>query len=447
MITISKGLNLPISGEPDQSSVEVKSPLRVALLGEDYHGMRPTMAVKIGDEVKKGQLLFIDKKVPGVKFTAPISGKISEINRGERRVFKSLVIDASGNGEITFPTCVEEELKELADEKIRECLIDSGLWTSFRTRPFSRSPMIDSKPHSIFVTATDSNPLAVDPNVVISENQNVFRLGLIAISKLTSGHIFLCKGPGTNVPTRELDFVVTEVFDGPHPSGCAGTHIHQLDPVSENKTVWTIGYQDLISIGLLFHTGKLNLERMISLAGPGVKNPKLIKTIVGADLTALTAGEAKDDTNRIISGSVFYGHHAKSPVNYLGRFHNQVTVIAEGTDREFLGWFSPGLNKFSVKNVLLSKIFPNRDIAFTSALNGGKRSMVPIGMYEKVMPLDILPTFLLRSLLSKDTEMAQKLGCLELDEEDLALCTMVCPSKLDYGKVLRDNLTQIEKDG
>lgn len=447
MITISKGLNLPIAGIPKQFCYEVKIPKNVAILGDDYIGMKPTMMVKVGDRVKKGQLLFLDKKTAGVKHTSPACGEVIEINRGVRRSFLSVVIRVDGDESISFDSFSEKEIESIEKNKVVETLVDSGLWTAFRTRPYSKTPSPRSTPHSIFVTAIDTNPLAPHPKIFIHENLNIFRIGLKVISKLTNGNVFLCKGPNTNIPIHGLDSVVSQVFCGPHPSGNVGTHIHYLDPVSNKKVVWNIGYQDVISIGNLFHFGELNFERMISIAGPQVKSPRLIKTFIGADLEDLLDQELFDGESRAISGSVLSGRTSGPSISYLGRFHNQVTVLKEGRERRFLGWLSPGFNLFSIKNVSISKLFPNKKFDFTTTTNGGKRSMVPIGMYEKVMPLDIQPTFLLRSLLSGDTDMAQKLGCLELDEEDLALCTYVCPSKLDYGNALRENLTKIERDG
>jgi Na+-transporting NADH:ubiquinone oxidoreductase subunit A len=240
---------------------------------------------------------------------------------------------------------------------------------------------------------------------------------------------------------------VLEEFSGVHPAGNAGTHIHFLDPANDSKQVWSISYQDIIAIGKLFTTGELSVERIFSIAGPMVKNPRLVKSRLGANITDLLAGELKSGGNRCISGSVFGGRTARNTVDYVGRYAQQVSVLEETTEREFMGWLSPGANKFSVMNIYISKLFSGKLFNFTTTTNGSDRAMVPIGTYEKIMPLDILPTQLLRALIVGDTEQAQLLGCLELDEEDLALCTFVCPGKYEYGPILRDNLTRIEKEG
>jgi Na+-transporting NADH:ubiquinone oxidoreductase subunit A len=211
--------------------------------------------------------------------------------------------------------------------------------------------------------------------------------------------------------------------------------------------VWYIQVQDVIAIGILFTTGILDVSRIISLAGPGARNPRLIRTRIGASVSDITRDELKEGEQRVISGSVFSGHTAEGVTGFLGRFHQSASVIPEGRKRVFMGWLSPGFNLFSVKNILLSGLLPKKKFIFTTALHGGRRSIVPIGSYEKVMPLDILPTYLLRALAVDDVEEAEKLGCLELDEEDLALCTFVCPSKINHGENLRRNLTLIEKEG
>lgn len=446
MITIKKGLDLPIAGKPAQVIHDGAAITEVAVLGEEYVGMRPSMKVREGDVVKKGQVLFEDKKNPGVVFTAPASGTVTAINRGAKRVLQSVVIKLEGESQMTFAKYSIEQLANLTVAQVKQNLVESGLWTALRTRPFSKIPAIDSKPSSIFVNAMDTNPLAAEPALIIKENAEAFQNGLTVLSRLNEGKLFVCKAAGTSIPTINASNVQVEEFSGPHPAGLSGTHIHFLDPVSISKFVWYINYQDVIAIGKLFTTGELYVDRVVSLAGPQVKNPRLVRTRLGANLNELTAGELADGENRVISGSVLNGHTAVAPVNYLGHYALQVSVIAEGREKEFLGWISPGSNKFSITRTVLGH-FGHKLFKFTSAVNGGHRAMVPIGTYERVMPLDIIPTLLLRDLSAGDTDSAQALGCLELDEEDLALCTFVCPGKNEYGPMLRAALDKIEKEG
>ncbi|WP_094752250.1 Na(+)-translocating NADH-quinone reductase subunit A [Psychromonas sp. CD1] len=446
MITIKKGLDLPISGAPEQVIQNGPTITEVAILGEEYVGMRPSMVVKVGDIVKKGQVLFLDKKNLGVKFTAPASGVVKEINRGARRVLQSVVITIKGKENISFPTYTSAELAKVARQDIVDNLVNSGAWTAFRTRPFSKIPQIDALPASIFVTAMDTNPLAPNAAMIINDNQQAFVDGLSLLSQLSKGNVYVCKERG-QLPKSKIDSVIEKEFSGVHPAGLAGTHIHFIDSVSINKYVWSINYQDVIAFGRLFVKGELYVERVISLAGPAVIKPRLLRTVMGASIVQITENEMLSGEVRVISGSVLCGVVAQGAHAFLGRYHNQISALLEGYEKELFGWGVPGLNKHSVAPVFLSTFNRAKRFAFTTTTGGSKRAMVPIGQYERIMPLDILPTLLLRDLIVGDTDSAQALGCLELDEEDLALCTYVCPGKYDYASILRNNLSKIEKEG
>jgi Na+-transporting NADH:ubiquinone oxidoreductase subunit A len=384
--------------------------------------------------------LFADKKNDGVQFTAPGSGKVIEINRGERRVFQSVVIELDGRDTaVKFKS--HTDLAALTREAVVEELVESGLWTAIRRRPYEKIPAINAVPHSIFVNAMDTNPLAGDQALAIARQPEAFVDGISVISKLTEGTVFVCRDPQA---VFDAGSAQVETFSGKHPAGLVGTHIHHLDPVGEGKEVWHVSAQDVIAIGRLFKEGVLSTERVVSLAGPSVKSPRLVVTRVGASLDELTVGELVDGSHRVVSGSILGGRTASGVFGYLGRYHQQVSVLEEGTHRVPFGWLSPGTNKHSVMGIYLSKLMPGKLLDYTTNTNGSPRAMVPVGAYEKVMPLDILPTQLLRSLIVGDTDMAVKLGALELAEEDLALCTYVCPGKYEYGPILRDNLTTIE---
>ena len=445
MIKIKQGLDLPISGSPEQAISAGRATRSVAVIGSDYVGMKPTMAVAVGDRVKKGQLLFTDKKTPGIRYTALAGGTVSAINRGEKRVLQSVVIDVDEQEEEEeFSSFEPEALSKLNAEQVETLLNESGLWTALRTRPFSKVPALTSRPSSIFVTAIDTHPLAANPEVVIQEHAEVFELGINVLGKLSGGKIFLCKAPGVSIPAGIAN---AEAFEGPHPAGLPSTHIHFLDPVSANKTVWQIGYQDVVSVGKLFTTGKLFTDRVFSVAGPQVERPRLVRSRLGANTDEITAGELKDGHSRVISGSVFGGRTASGAFAYVGRYHNQLSVLENSDERLFLGWVNPTVDRFSILRLLTSGLSKRRLFDFTTTTNGSERAMVPIGNYEQVMPLDILATQLLRAIIVGDTEVAQKLGALELEEEDLALCSFVCAGKYEYGPLLRDNLTRIELEG
>lgn len=442
---IKKGLTLPLEGTPSSIIENAPTSRTVALVCSDYMGMKPSVLVGVGDRVSLGQALFTCKKNPGVTYNAPAGGKIVAIHRGERRALQSLEIavehDASAVSFASYRGHVSNR------KQIVDLLVESGQWVAFRTRPFSQAPAIDSTPKAIFVNAMDTNPLAAEPQIVLREYQEHFFSGLKILTHLTEGKVYLCCHKNHSFSEQLPEKVVCARFWGKHPAGNSGTHIHYLEPVSSKKTVWTIGYQDVIAIGKLFSSGKLWTQRVISVAGQGVKNPRLLRTCLGANIYDILADDLLDSSFRIISGSPFHGRRVEGVFSYLGRFHQQVCVIAEPGEREFLGWQSPGLNKFSVKPIFLSKLFPKRMLSLNSDLHGSYRAMIPIGMFEKVMPGDFLPTQLLRALITSDLEKAEALGCLELDEEDLALCTFVSPGKYDFGPQLRKVLTTIQKEG
>jgi Na+-transporting NADH:ubiquinone oxidoreductase subunit A len=360
---------------------------------------------------------------------------------------QSVVIEVNGDEAETFPARDAAASRALDADAVRQQLVESGQWTALRTRPFSKVPAPGATAAAIFVTAMDTHPLAADPAVIIGEQPEAFALGQDLLAKLTAGKVYLCAAPGAKLPQGTAGSIELAEFAGPHPAGLPGTHVHFLLGASASRVVWTIGYQDVIAIGRLFLDGRLYNTRVIALAGPQVERPRLLKTQLGADLEALCAGQLKEGENRVISGSVLGGRALQAATSYLGRYHNQVSVLLEGRHREFMGWLSPGANKHSSLGIYLSSWFGKKPLPMTTTTNGSERAMVPVGSYEKVMPLDILPTQLLRALIVGDTETAQALGCLELEEEDLALCSYVCPGKYEYGPILRDNLERIEKEG
>jgi len=446
-ITIKKGLDVPIGGQPDPVIANASNVSSVALLGWDTPGLKPSMAVAVGDRVKLGQHLFTDKRNPGVRYTSPGSGTVSAINRGERRVLNSVVVQLDGDDAESWQAFEPEEIGSIEAGTIRETLAESGLWTALRSRPFSRIPATDSAPNSIFVTATNTNPLAVDPALVIAEDGEAFLCGIRLLSRLTTGPLYICTRAGADIPIPEGERYKHVEFAGPHPAGLVGTHIHFLDPVSIKKTVWHIGYQNTMAIGKLFLTGRLPTEKIIALGGPMVKNPRLLRTRRGASTGDILADELHAGDSRVISGSVLSGHRASGMLGWLGTYHNQISVIAEGSPREFLSFMRLGRHRYSSLRAFASTWIHKGDYDMTSSQNGSPRAMVSTGSFERIMPLDILPTVLLKALLVRDTESAQLLGCLELDEEDLALCSFVCNGKYNYGPHLRKALDEIEANG
>lgn len=448
MYVIKKGLDLPLLGKPKQD-IEQIDVAHVALSGPDYRGLKPTLLVKVGDRVKLGDPLFACKKAKGVVYTAPGAGEVVEINRGEMRALQSVVIRLEGDEQRTFAIRSSEDLPKLGAEFVRQQLLESGLWTSLRRRPFSGVANPWEKPSSIFVTAIDTAPLSFDPEIVIAKYFDDYIDGLRILTNLVDSWVHHIVHEDFSLDMPPIEKCETVRFTGKHPAGLVGTHIHFIDPVNEHKTVWHIGHQDVIAVGKLFKTGKIWTDRYIALAGPMVNNPRIIKTRIGADVEQLVANQLNSSVSaiRVISGNVLHGHKVQGMNKYLGRFHHQVSAIEEDTTRHLLGWIRPGLNKYSVSNAFLSALFPKRLLALTTIRNGSIRPIVPIGLFEKVFPLRMLPTQLAKALMVQDIESSLKLGALELDEEDLAVMTFACSGKNDYGVLLRKLLNSIEKEG
>ena len=458
---IEKGLDLPIPGKPLQVVRGSSTSTQVAVMADDFPGVKARMHVAEGDAVKRGQLLFEDRKIPGVLHTAPGAGRVIGVHRGNKRALHSVVIDLSDGerrGEpspddfASFASYTGAPPDSLNRDQIRSLLIESGLWTAIRERPYSKVPSADAEAEALFITAIDTNPLAPLPEVVLEDQMDDFTLGARLLTKITQGTTYLCVAPHSEIAKHAPEGVQVEEFAGPHPSGTVGLHIHQLRPVNREHTVWHIGYQDVAAVGRLFASGRLDVSRVISIAGPVVEDPRLQRTRIGARVSEIVQSDiesAIDDTEvRAISGSVLSGKRTHGDAfDFMGRYDRQITLLEEDREQVFLGWLTSGRNIFSITRIYLSRIFKPEQFRFTTTTNGSPRAMVPIGLYERVMPMDIMPTFLLRALIVGDIERAEQLGVLELDEEDLALCTYVCTGKTNYGPLLRQNLAMIEKEG
>ncbi|MDC0947849.1 Na(+)-translocating NADH-quinone reductase subunit A [Gammaproteobacteria bacterium] len=439
MKTIRKGLDVPISGAPGNAIDANLAVDHVAVLGVDYHDMRPTMRVAEGENVVAGDPLFEDKKNPGVIFTAPASGEVVAINRGYQRSLQSVVIRVAGDEQRSFNACGSDA----SAEAIEALMVEAGLWPAFRTRPYSKSPALGSRPQGIFVTAMDTNPLAADPMLAVNEEPAAFAEGLKALTQLSDGKVYVCRAQADDSDI-DISGVEFHQFSGPHPAGLVGTHMHFLMPVGLGRVAWSIGAQDVIALGKLVKDGILHLTRVVAVGG-AVEKPRVVRTRLGAKISEVV--DDLLDGGTVISGSPLSGTRADGDLGFLGRFHTQVAALWPSKKREFMHYIRIGKHKFSASNVFPSSLNKRARYEMTDLANGSPRAMMPIGIYEDLMPLDILPTQLLRSIVVGDTDTAQRLGCLELDEEDLALLTFASSSKYDYGFALREALTKIEKEG
>ncbi|MBB93821.1 MAG: NADH:ubiquinone reductase (Na(+)-transporting) subunit A [Rhodobacteraceae bacterium] len=443
--SLRKGLDLPIAGAAGSDIQDGPAVGTVAILGADYLGLKPRVAVQEGDAIGAGAPVLAHKDVPEALITAPVSGRVKAINRGARRKLVSIeiAVDPDAAPAVDFSAVGDAATAE----GLAERLCAAGLWTAFRTRPYSKIPQTDSRPAAIYVSAMDTEPLAADPAPIIAEADTAFVKGLEAISLLTEGQTYLCKAAGAEVPGGDVAGVTVAEFSGPHPAGLSGTHMHFLEPPTAAKTVWTIGYQDVIAIGRLLLTGCIDSSRVVAITGPLADQPRLVRTVAGASMTDLTAGDNPQGLPiRMISGSVLSGRAGEGDTAFLGRFARQITLIEEDHKQIPMGWIRPMGDKYAYQPVLGSAL-SDKIYKLTTNLNGGRRAMVPIGTFEELMPQDFLPTQLLRAMLVMDTDQAQALGALELDEEDLGLVGFACPAKYEYGIALRDCLTKIEREG
>lgn len=431
-----RGLDLDLPGAPVQAIDESNTVGQVALCGTDYPGLKPRLLVKAGDTVRAGQPLFFDKRDPAVMYTAPGSGVITAIHRGPRRQLESVVIDLAEDDKsaVGIDLVPNGGLGLMSREEIVHCLAASGLWPAFRRRPFGRVPHSEEQPLAIFVTAMDTEPLAADPTVSIELEMASFRVGLQVLTRITPGKVWLCTAPGWAFDDPGIDRVHHAVFEGPHPAGLAGTHIHQIEPVGPHRVVWHTSYADVIAIGKLFGEGVLDFQRIVALGGQPVRRPRLLRARIGASLDELLAGEiATDQAVRIVSGSLLSGCAPANGQRFLGRYNLQVSVIQEADQKQRSKW-------------LWRRLGLARNSPCTTTMHGSPSGMLPLELFERILPSGFLAVPLLRALMSGDTDQAQALGCLELNEEDLALCAYLCPAKCDYGGALRSTLRHIEQE-
>lgn len=437
--TVTRGLDLPLSGAPLRVVEEARTVSRVALLPGDHRGIKPRLRVQEGDVVRLGQPVWQDRTHAQLVVTAPASGIVTAVHRGDRRALRSIVItidEGHGDGpsfEHFSPTVARNR------SALRALLQESGLWMALRTRPFGHVPLPSDEPDALFVTAIDTSPLAVTVDLALADRVDDFNRGLLALRALTDAALFVCRAPGSSLGDG-VEGVQCVEFAGKHPAGVPGYHIHTLYPVSRTRTAWHMAAHDVVRVGYLVRHGTLDVSHIIALGGPAVRAPRHLRTRLGAHLGDLLADELVPVASgalphRVISGSVLTGRRIENDmVGYLSRHHSQVSVLPETIKRRFLGFLRPDAPAYSSLPVYLGG---GARAGFDTMMHGGARAMVPIGAYERVMPHDLMATHLLRAIQLGDAEWAEPLGVLELDEEDVALCSYVCPGKADYGTALR----------
>ncbi|MFP4059254.1 MAG: Na(+)-translocating NADH-quinone reductase subunit A [Bacteroidales bacterium] len=445
IIRIKKGLNIRLKGKAEKIFEKAGFSGSFAVKPTDFHGLWPKLDVKEGDNVKAGNSLFHDKYRPDILFTSPVSGKIKEINRGERRKILEVVIDPDKSTDyIDFGRA---DPGNLSREQIIDTMMKSGTWPYLRQRPYSIIANPDDKPKSIFISAFDTSPLGPDYDFIMEGMDKDFQTGIQALSRLTDGKIHLnINGDYPAHPVfSKAEGVQINRFTGPHPAGNVGIQIHHIDPLNKGDIVWFVNPQDLVIIGRLFNTGIYDASKVVALTGSEVLKPRYFKTVAGVSIEVMVLNNVNQGNLRYISGNVLTGEKI-TPNGYLGFYDSQVSVIPEGDHYELLGWASPGFNKFSANRSFWSWLRPNKEYVIDTNLHGGKRAYVMTGQYEKVVPMDIYPLQLVKSIIIGDIDLMEQLGIYEVSEEDFALCDFVCTSKTDVQSIIRRGLNMIRKE-
>ena len=452
---LKKGYDLNLKGKPEKEIVCISAPGIVKVNPQDFKYIRPKVVVKINDLVKVGTLLFFDKNDPDIKHVSPCSGKIKSIDYGERR--KVLSINIENDKEYNQVKLEKldklyslSSINNLSNNSTKEIINEAGMWPLIRQRPFSKVPNLDSLPKSIFISMKPTDPLALDQLSILEHNSVGFLEGIDAISNLTDGDINVVLDVNQDASMLEsLDKVKVHHFSGPHPSGNVGIHIHHIDPISsKDDLVWYLSVQDVCKIGRLFTDGIINTTKVISMGGPSCKKPAYLEFYNGTSISHIN-DELELDINEscvLISGSILSGQYIDLE-NPLCFYDESLSMLKNDKERYFLGWLLPGFNTFTLTNTFISRLFNSNNRINHNMKNGSNRAIVPIGLWEKVLPMDILPNFLIRSILAADIEDMEKLGIYECAAEDFALCSLICQSKVEVSQIIQEGLDLMYEEG
>lgn len=447
IITLRKGLDINLAGAASKQLSALPMASEYGLSPLDFEGVTPKLLVKVGDEVKAGTPLFFNKADERILFTSPVSGVVSAINRGEKR--KVLSVTVTPAEKQTYEEFPKLDAKKASREEMVEVLLKSGLWPMIQQRPYGIIANPSDQPKAIFISAFDSAPLAPDYGFVLENEMAAVEAGIAVLGRLTEGKVHLSMRKGSEGKFAALKGAELHTFAGKHPAGNVGVQIHHIDPVNKGEVVWTVNIQDVAIIGRLFTEGKVDMQKIVALAGSEVEAPQYYKVIAGARIDSLVGGKLKaqqeGDKVRIISGNVLTGAK-RSEAEFVGFYANQLTVIPEGDKFELFGWMMPRFGKFSVSRAYFSWLCPKKQYTLDTNLNGGERPFVVSGIYEEYLPMDIYPVYLLKACLAGDIDKMENLGIYEVIEEDIALCEFVDPSKIEMQQILRDGINLMIKE-
>ena len=444
-IKIKKGLTVRLKGEADKTLSSAPRSRTFAIRPADFHLITPKMVVKEGAKVQAGDTIFYSKSNEAIKFASPVSGTLTTIERGAKRVITKIVIE--GEPQDTYRDFGIVNPDSMKPEEIKDHLLASGCWPFIKQRPYAVIANPEVAPKAIFISAFNSAPLAADLEFTLANKEPEMQAAVTALSKLTDGLVHVSVDKKGNSPLKGLRDISLHTVSGPHPAGNVGTQIAKIDPVNKGETVWTVAAQDLVIIGELLLTGKFNAERIVALAGSSVKTPKYYRTTIGAEVSTFLYDSGLDEENvRVINGDVLTGVKTK-PDGYLGYYNNTVSVIPEGDDYEFFGWNKPVFNKISTSRALtFSWMFPKKKYELDTNTNGEHRAFVLTGNYEEVFPLDIYPLQILKACMVEDLDAMEALGMYEVAPEDFSLTEFICVSKQPHQEIIRKGLDLMYKE-
>ena len=443
-IRIKKGLDIKLVGVAEKKTTNSSQSSVYAVKPEDFHGITPKLVAKEGAEVKAGDTLFYSKSDERILFPSPVSGKVTEVIRGARR--KVLAVKIAADATQVYKDFGAKDADAMSAEEVKNHLFASGCWPFVKQRPYDVVANPNQAPKAIFISAYASAPLAADLEYTLAGKEAELQAAITAVSKLTEGLVHVSVGANTTSPLANLKGIELHKVAGPHPSGNVGTQIAKLDPINKGEVVWVITPQDLVVIGELLLTGKLNVSRTIALTGSQFSKPAYVTAISGAAIADVTANNLNEDNTRIISGNVLSGKEVKAE-EFLGYYDNQITAIPEGDDYEFFGWNKPIFNKISTSRALtFSWLTPKKKYDLNTNTNGEHRAFVVTGSYEEVFPLDIYPMQLLKAFMYKDLDEMEALGGYEVAPEDFALTEFVCVSKQPHQKIIREGLDLMREE-
>lgn len=446
MFKLKKGYDIPLQGSAERRVEKAPKTTAVAVQPIDFRGLRPAMKVEAGDKVSRGSILFVDKQKPEILFRSPAAGTVREVVRGERRVIQRVIIDVAGDTAEKFDSYTADQVNAFSTSQAKELLLNSGLWPAIRQRPFSKIADVEASPKAIIISAVDSAPLQAESDILLDGQEKTFQLGIQLLSKLTEGKIHLSVSEKTKAFFSNISGVELHEFSGPHPAGNVGVQIHHIDRIQAPEKVWYLSPRHVSQLGSFLSTGEYPGSKTYALTGSELEKRYYVIGTEGALVSDLVSTTLQNNTQRVISGNVLTGAKSSS-LGFVGFYDDMITVVPELEGRRFFGWLRLGLQANSFWPMFLSKLTPKKKLAPTTDMNGEERAFVSTGEYEKVLPMDVLPVHLCKAILVEDIELMEQLGIYEVAAEDLALCSYICPSKIEFGDIIQKGIETMEKEG